>query len=80
MITNINNNYYNCYNYFLSGLNSCTINVHNTCKHLTYSVMQAGPLWVYSCFGTEGWNGTMRKLIHGTHHVATQVPDNYINI
>ena len=42
----------------------------NTCKHITSSVRLAGP---FSCFGTEGWNGTMMKLIHGTHHVAIQV-------
>ena len=45
----------------------------NTCKHITSSVRLAGPLWAFSCFGTEGWNGTMMKLIHGTHHVAIQL-------
>ncbi|CAB3985352.1 Hypothetical predicted protein [Paramuricea clavata] len=55
------------------GESACTMNVHNVCKHMTTSVKLAGPLWAFSCFGTESWNGTMMKLIHGTHHVATQV-------
>lgn len=57
----------------LVGKRACTINIHNACKHLTSSVRLAGPLWAFSCFGFEGWNGVMTKLIHGTHHVATQV-------
>ncbi|XP_068753877.1 uncharacterized protein [Montipora capricornis] len=62
-----------CLTQIYYGKGACTINVHNACKHLTSSVRLAGPLWAFSCFGFESWNGVMTKLIHGTHHVATQV-------
>ena len=61
------------YLFYVEGEAACTINVHNTCKHITTGVRPVGPLWAFSCFGTEGWNGAMMKLIHGTHHVAIQV-------
>ena len=43
-------------------------------RHFVYFVRLYGPLWVYSCFGFETMNGCLTSLIHGTRHIAEQVP------
>ncbi|KAK3910766.1 Halomucin [Frankliniella fusca] len=48
------------------------INVHQL-LHLSDCVTDLGPLWVYSCFYLENYNGTINKLCHGTQHIALQI-------
>ncbi|KAJ1519227.1 hypothetical protein ONE63_011166 [Megalurothrips usitatus] len=48
------------------------INVHQL-VHLGDVVIDLGPLWVYSCFFLENFNGTLNKLFHGTQHIALQI-------
>ena len=47
-------------------------NVHNL-THMVDSVRQWGPLWTYSCFGFESFNGDILKTVHGTGNVCNQI-------
>lgn len=49
-----------------------TFNVH-CLLHLTKCVENLGPLWTFSCFWYEDFNGDIRKLFHGTQKVDLQV-------
>lgn len=48
------------------------INVHQLI-HLPDEVINLGPLWVYSCFFLENFNGKINKFFHGTQCVALQI-------
>ncbi|KAK3916672.1 Halomucin [Frankliniella fusca] len=48
------------------------LNVHQL-LHLPDEVLALGPLWVYSCFFLENFNGRINKFFHGTQHVALQI-------
>ena len=54
----------------LGGLSN-RMNVHML-RHLTYHVKNWGPLWAYSCFGFESFNGELKKY-HGTRNMNDQV-------
>ena len=47
------------------GENSCSMNVHSL-KHLAKCVERWGPLWAYSCFPFESFNGQIKLRFHGT--------------
>ena len=51
-------------------------NVH-LLLHLSDTVRELGPLWVYSCFHFEGLNGILKNLIHGTQQVDKQLITSY---
>jgi hypothetical protein len=56
----------------LVGENGCTMNVHSL-KHLTTCVRNWGPLWAYSCFTFESFNGQLKARFHGTKSMNFQV-------
>ena len=47
-------------------------NAHNI-LHLVFYIKNLGPLWSFSCFSYEDYNGDLRNLFHGTQHIALQV-------
>ncbi|XP_052212666.1 uncharacterized protein LOC127831685 [Dreissena polymorpha] len=48
------------------------LNIHNL-LHLCDCVRKWGPLWAWSCFSFESFNGEIKKTIHGTGSVCKQV-------
>ncbi|CAH1275028.1 Hypp9343 [Branchiostoma lanceolatum] len=56
----------------LYGEEAQTMNIH-LLGHLAHFTRLLGPLWAYSCFGFEGMNGQLRRMLHGTHFVASQI-------
>ena len=56
----------------LCGLRWMSINIHHL-KHLITLAKKYGPLWAVSCFPFESMNHMVRKLIHGTGSVLSQV-------
>lgn len=56
----------------LYGLRYMGINIHQLI-HLHSVVLDLGPLWVYSCFFLESFNGIINRLCHGTQHIALQI-------
>ncbi|KAL5011498.1 hypothetical protein ScPMuIL_004363 [Solemya velum] len=56
----------------LYGENAMSLNVHNL-THLVYFVRQWGPLWAWSCFSFESFNGEIKKSVHGTGNVCKQI-------
>ena len=54
------------------GKENVGMNVHNL-GHLVDGVRQWGPLWAYSCFGFESFNGEILKSVHGTGNVCNQI-------
>lgn len=50
----------------------CTMNVHSLI-HLSEFVHRWGPLWCFSTFGFENFNGYMKKHCHGTRNVLPQL-------
>lgn len=57
---------------YLYGKNFVSLNVHNL-THLTEFVRMWGPLWCWSCFPFESFNGEIKKNIHGTGNVCRQI-------
>ncbi|XP_066912244.1 uncharacterized protein [Clytia hemisphaerica] len=49
-----------------------TINIHSL-VHLPQTVLELGPLYVYSLFSFEDKNGYILKLIHGTQNIPFQL-------
>lgn len=45
--------------------NLMSVNVHNPTHRVTF-VKSWGPLWGWSCFACESFNGEITKAIHGT--------------
>ncbi|KAK3909735.1 Halomucin [Frankliniella fusca] len=56
----------------LYSLRHLGLNVHQLI-HLPNVVLDLGPLWAYSCFFFENFNGKLNRLYHGTQHIALQV-------
>lgn len=52
--------------------NLMSLNVHNL-THLVTFVKSWGPLWGWSCFAFESFNGEITKAIHGTGNVCREV-------
>ena len=52
------------------------INLHSL-LHLSSTVEELGPLWAYSCFAFEGFNGILLKNVHGTQGIALQCMRTY---
>ena len=50
----------------------CTMNAHSLI-HICEFVRRWGPLWCYSAFGFENFNGFMKKHCHGTRNVLPQL-------
>ncbi|WAQ94315.1 hypothetical protein MAR_006786 [Mya arenaria] len=48
------------------------LNMHNL-LHLTTCVRNWGPLWAWSCFSFESFNGQIKKTVHGTGNVCLQI-------
>jgi hypothetical protein len=42
-------------------------------RHIPGVVRLWGPLWGFSCFWYESLNGELKKFIHGTRYINTQV-------
>eukprot|EP00111_Clytia_hemisphaerica_P012463 TCONS_00036568-protein len=49
-----------------------TINIHSL-LHLPSTVLELGPLYLYSLFHFEDKNGYIMKLIHGTQNIPLQL-------
>lgn len=56
----------------LYGEETCGLNVHNL-SHIVECVENWGPLWAYSCFSFESFNGEISKAIHGKGNVSGEV-------
>ncbi len=56
----------------LYGNNFMGLNVHNL-VHLVSIVRNWGPLWAWSCFSFESFNGDIKKSVHGKGNVCHQV-------
>ena len=56
----------------LYDLNIIGLNFHNL-LHLTECVRKWGPMWSWSCFCFESFNGEIKKSIHGTGNVCRQI-------
>lgn len=56
----------------LYGEETCGLNVHNL-SHTVECVENWGPLWAYSCFSFESFNGEISKAIHGKGNVSGEV-------
>ena len=54
------------------GKENMGLNVHNLI-HMVDGVRNWGPLWAYSCFGFESFNGEILKTVHGTGNVCNQI-------
>ncbi|KAK3108699.1 hypothetical protein FSP39_013625 [Pinctada imbricata] len=50
----------------------CGINVHNI-SHIVDCVENWGPLWTFSCFSFESFNGEITRSIHGKGNVSGEV-------
>ena len=49
-----------------------TMNVH-LLQHLPELVERSGTVWAYSCFWYESLNGILKRFVHGTRYVDSQV-------
>jgi hypothetical protein len=56
----------------LYGKAAVGLNVHNL-LHIVQCVRDWGPLWAWSCFGFESFNGEILGLVHGTGNVSQQI-------
>lgn len=56
----------------LYGERSATYNVHQL-LHLVVCVRRWGPLWAWSAFSFESFNGQLTKLTHGTKHIGQEL-------
>ncbi|XP_053398883.1 uncharacterized protein LOC123556697 [Mercenaria mercenaria] len=56
----------------LYGERFMSLNVHNL-THMVRFVELWGPLWAWSCFCFESFNGEIKKSIHGTGNVCNQI-------
>lgn len=65
-------NYYVCMFSVLYGEAHMGINIHSL-VHLTDTVKDLGPLFVFSCFPYESLNGDLKVLFHGTQSIDKQI-------
>jgi hypothetical protein len=56
----------------LYGEETLSLNIHNL-THSVDIVQQWGPLWGYSCFPFESFNGEIKQSVHGTGNVCRQI-------
>ena len=56
----------------LYGQAALGLNFHNL-THLVSCVRRWGPLWAWSCFCFESFNGELKKSVHGTGNVCKQI-------
>lgn len=56
----------------LYGERFMSLNVHNL-THMVQFVKSWGPLWAWSCFAFESFNGEIKKSVHGTGNVCKQI-------
>lgn len=56
----------------LYGERSATYNVHQL-LHLVICVKRWGPLWAWSAFAFESYNGQLTRLTHGTKHIGPEL-------
>ncbi|CAH1263932.1 Hypp2800 [Branchiostoma lanceolatum] len=56
----------------LYGESAQTMNVH-LLRHLPHFVRLYGPLFAYSCFGFETFNGHIKRMVHGTTLIVNQI-------
>lgn len=63
----------------LYGTHSCTFNVH-ALIHTTDCVENWGPLWAYSAFQFENFNGVLLKSFRGTQKVITQISNRSVEM
>lgn len=56
----------------LYGKATMGLNFHNL-THLVACVKKWGPLWAWSCFCFESFNGELKKSVHGTGNVCKQI-------
>ncbi|CAG7684002.1 unnamed protein product [Allacma fusca] len=56
----------------LYGTEYCTFNLH-ILLHATTCVQNWGPLWSYSAFQFENYNGILNNLFNGSNHVVEQI-------
>ena len=54
------------------GVGNMGQNIHNL-GHLVDCVEEWDPLWTFSCFGFESFNGEILKTVHGTGNVCNQI-------
>ena len=54
------------------GTRYCTLNDYSF-LHLPRCAQDLGPLWTYSCFSFEFFNGKLLKYFHGTQAIETQI-------
>ena len=63
----------------LYGAQHCTYNMHQL-LHVTDCVRNFGPLWGYSAYSFENFNGILQHYFHGTQAVGLQVVNSYLHI
>ena len=63
---------YMVHNYVCIGNESSTMNIHML-RHLPHCTYNWGPIWGYCLFWFENLNGMLKKLVHGTRQVCSQV-------
>lgn len=56
----------------LYGEQSTTYNIHQL-LHLVLCVKRWGPLWAWSAFAFENFNGQLTRLTHGTKHIGPEL-------
>lgn len=56
----------------LYGNNVLSLNMHNL-THTVDCVRKWGPLWAWSCFAYESFNGEIKQGVHGTGNVCRQI-------
>ncbi|XP_078584067.1 uncharacterized protein LOC144866504 isoform X1 [Branchiostoma floridae x Branchiostoma japonicum] len=49
-----------------------TMNIHKL-RHLQMYVEMYGPVWTTSLFGFESMNGHLKRMVHGTRFIVTQI-------
>jgi hypothetical protein len=63
--------------FFVAGVRSATMKVH-LLQHLPEVVEKWGALWAYSCFWFESLNGLLKRFVHRTRYVSSQISYMYI--
>jgi hypothetical protein len=60
----------------LYGLCNMSYNLH-ILLHIPYTVKLWGPLWCYSAYGFESFNGVLLKMFNGTQFVSKQIVNSF---
>ncbi|CAG7831085.1 unnamed protein product [Allacma fusca] len=62
----------------LYGLKCCTFNLH-ILLHAASCVKKWGPLWAYSAFQYENFNGILSRMFRSSQKVITQIRSSHEN-